>query len=54
MLNILKNKKTIILIVGILLIPIVIPLLEILINCLLYVGRYAGTWVRVIMESGIC
>lgn len=54
MLNILKNKKLIILIIGILLIPFIVPILEILVNILLYIGRYTGTWVRGLTEVGMC
>lgn len=52
--NILKNKKIITLCLILLLLPAIVPILEILINCLLFVGRYCGTWIRGIMELGVC
>ena len=54
MLHLLKNKKVIMLLIGILLIPVIVPILEILINCLFYIGKYLGTFVRGLMEVGIC
>ena len=54
MLHILKNKKTIILLITILLIPILIPVFEILVNCIFYIGKYIGTFVRGLQEFGMC
>ena len=50
---ILNNKKIFITLLFILLIPIIIPFLEILIKVLLTYGRIIGTNVRYI-EEGIC
>lgn len=54
MLNIIRNKKFIILIIGILLIPFIVPIFEILVDSLFYIGKYVGSWVRELMEVGIC
>ena len=49
-----KNKKLIIILALILSLPLIIPILEVLGNCLFYAGKYVGTWVRLIMSGGIC
>lgn len=54
MLNILKRKKLIILLIGILLLPLLVPIFEILIDSIFYIGKYVGTWVRGLMEVGMC
>lgn len=54
MLNILKNKKVLLLIIGIILIPFIIPIIEILVDSLFYAGKYVGTWIRNLIEVGIC
>lgn len=50
---VLNNKKIFIALALILLIPIIIPLFEILVNVILTYGRIIGTNVRYI-EEGIC
>ena len=49
-----KNKKLIIILALILTLPLTIPILEVLGNSLFYAGKYAGTWVRLIMSGGVC
>jgi len=50
-----KQHKKIILILGlILLIPFLIPIIELLIKMLFIVGNYVGTNIRHIMENNIC
>lgn len=49
-----KNKKLIIILGIIFSLPFIIPILEVLINCLFYTGKYVGTWVRLVMSSGVC
>lgn len=52
--NLLKNKKIWILLGLVVLIPFIIPIIEILVNCLFYIGKYIGTWVRELIDIGIC
>lgn len=49
-----KNKKLIIILALIVSLPLIMPILEVLGNCLFYAGKYAGTWVRLIMSGGVC
>ena len=48
-----KNKQIFFVILIILLIPFIMPIIEILFNCLINLGRIYGTKLRLI-EQGIC
>ncbi len=49
--NIKKNKKTII---GLTLLVICMPLIEVLIKIIFTYGTYVGTFIRNIAENGTC
>ena len=49
-----KNKKIIIIMCIICLIPIAEPIIETFGECLFYIGKYLGTFVRNIMSNGVC
>ena len=55
MLSVIKKNKKILILLGIILsLPLIIPIVEVLGNCLFYAGKYLGTWVRLVMNGGVC
>ena len=53
MLKRIKKKEMIYAIIIILLLPFIIPIIEIVLNCILNLGRIIGTNLRYV-EEGIC
>lgn len=49
-----KNKKVLIPILIVISLPLIMPLLEVVGKCLFYTGKYAGTWVRMVMNGINC
>ena len=49
-----QHKKIIIIIAAIILIPFVMPIIELLIKMIFTVGQYIGTNIRYIVESQMC
>ncbi len=55
LINFLKQKKKIIIITSlILLIPFIIPIVELLIKIIFALGNYVGTNIRYIVEGKMC
>ena len=49
-----KYKIEIMVVLVLLLIPVIEPIFEVLVDCIFTTGRYVGTWVRSVSSGKIC
>ena len=53
--SVIKKRKHIVLIIGvILLLPFLLPFLDVLVKLIFNLGEYAGTLIRYIVEKKLC